>query len=77
VRAAHDLYVWSIAQDLHVATAHLETLPGADAGTVLTVLIAASGRSDASALATATLQLEGDPCGQGNTATGWATHEEE
>jgi cobalt-zinc-cadmium efflux system protein len=69
VRGVHDLHVWSIAEDLPVVTAHLETVPGADAGAVLT---AASEALRRIGVGHATLQLEGDPCGQGTTLLGGA-----
>jgi cobalt-zinc-cadmium efflux system protein len=67
VRAVHDLHVWSIAEDLPVVTAHLETSPDADAGAVL---IAAGEALRRIGVGHATIQLEGDPCGQGMAATG-------
>ena len=67
VHGVHDLHVWSIAEDLPVVTAHLETSPGADAGAVLT---AASEALRGIGVGHATLQLEGDPCGQGMAAAG-------
>jgi cobalt-zinc-cadmium efflux system protein len=70
VHGVHDLHVWSIAEDLPVVTAHLETSPGADAGAVLT---AASEALRGIGVGHATLQLEGDPCGQGRTVSAPAT----
>ena len=67
VQGVHDLHVWSIAEDLPVVTAHLETSPGADAGAVLTAATEALRRIG---VGHATLQLEGDPCGQGRVMTG-------
>ena len=67
VLGVHDLQVWSIAEDLPVVTAHLETSPGADAGAVLTAATEALRRIG---VGHATLQLEGDPCGQGRVMTG-------
>ncbi len=67
VLGVHDLHVWSIAEDLPVVTAHLETSPDADAATVLT---AAGEALRSVGVGHATLQLEGDPCGHGMAATG-------
>jgi len=67
VLGVHDLHVWSIAEDLPVVTAHLETSPDADRGAVL---IAASEALRRIGVGHATLQLEGDPCVQGMAATG-------
>jgi len=72
VRGVHDLHVWSIAEDLPVVTAHLETTPDADAGAVL---IAAGVALRRIGVGHATLQLEGDPCGQGKTVSGGAQAE--
>ncbi len=66
VRAVHDLHVWSIAEDIPVVTAHLETSIGADTRRVLLTATEALRRIG---VAHATLQLEGEPCGQGRAAS--------
>ena len=69
VLGVHDLHIWSIAEDLPVVTAHIETSAEADQGAVL---VAASEALLRIGVGHATLQLEGDPCGQGRTASSGA-----
>lgn len=67
IKNIHDLHIWSIAEDLPVVTAHLETSPGVEAGAVL----AAAGEAlRGIGVGHVTLQIEYDSCGQGKTLTG-------
>ena len=62
VRSVHDLHVWSIAEDIPVVTAHLETSIGADTRRILLTATEALRRVG---VGHATLQLEHESCGQG------------
>jgi cobalt-zinc-cadmium efflux system protein len=65
VVAVHDLHVWALAEDMPVVTAHLELASATDARRVLLTATEALRRIGVDH---ATLQLEGDPCGQGRAA---------
>ena len=62
VRGVHDLHVWALAEDLPLATAHIETSIGADRRRLL---ITATEALHALGVGHATLQFEYAPCGQG------------
>jgi cobalt-zinc-cadmium efflux system protein len=65
VHAVHDLHVWSLAEDLPVVTAHLETSVEAD---TRRIQLAATEALHRIGVGHATLQLESTPCGQGRPA---------
>jgi cobalt-zinc-cadmium efflux system protein len=65
VEAVHDLHVWALAEDIPVVTAHLELTAGAD---TRQVLLAATEALGGIGVNHATLQPEGEPCGQGRAA---------
>lgn len=65
VAAVHDLHVWALAEDMPVVTAHLELTAGAD---TRQVLLAATEGLARIGVDHATLQIEGESCGQGRAA---------
>ena len=65
VVAVHDLHVWALAEDMPVVTAHLELVAGADTRQVLLTAADVLARIGVDH---ATLQPEGEPCGQGRAA---------
>jgi cobalt-zinc-cadmium efflux system protein len=65
VNGIHDLHVWSLAEDLTVVSAHLETSVGADGRRIL---LAATEALRRIGVGHATLQMEHEPCGQGRPA---------
>jgi len=69
VAAVHDLHVWALAEDMPVVTAHLELMAGTD---TRQVLLAASEALARIGVDHATLQPEGEPCGQGRAAASGA-----
>ncbi len=72
VAAVHDLHVWALAEDMPVVTAHLELMAGTD---TRRVLLAATEALRRIGVDHATLQPEGEPCGQGRAAASGAPNE--